>query len=83
MKPFAPVPADLSATRTALHRLATYVVAPVRHQATGRFGLRAAPSGFGTPEFDGRRIRIQGLELIDEAADGSSRTSPILSLIHI
>ena len=80
MKPFTPVPADLSATRTALHRLATYVVAPVRHQATGRFGLRAAPSGFGTPEFDGRRIRIQGLELIDEAADGSSRTSPITSL---
>jgi len=37
-----------------------YVVAPTRYAATGRFGLRSTPDGFGTPAFDGRRIRIEG-----------------------
>ena len=80
MEPFDPLPQNLAATRTALHRLATYVIAPVRHQATGRFGLRATDSGFGTPTFDGRRIRVHGLDLIDEPANGPTRTSPITTL---
>jgi len=74
-----PAPSNLISTRVALHRLATYVIAPVRYQATERFGLRATEGGFGTPEFDGRRIRVQGAELIDEV-DGQSRTAPITSL---
>lgn len=76
---FTTPPATLTATRLALHRLATYAVAPVRHQATGRFGLRAAPHGFGTPEFDGRQIRIEGVELIDTVA-GTERRHPITTL---
>ena len=79
MKPFEAPPEDLVATRLALHRLATYVIAPVRYQATERFGLRATPQGFGTPEFDGRRIRVEGTDLIDER-DGESRTAAITSL---
>ncbi len=79
MQPLTPPPANLVHTRIALHRLATYVIAPVRHAATGRFGLRAAPNGFGTPEFDGRRIRVEGASLIDERKDGT-RQAPITSL---
>lgn len=66
MNPLPPPPASLPQTREALHRLAAYVIAPVRHRSTGRFGLRSAPGGFGTPEFDGRRIRVVGTELVDE-----------------
>ncbi|MDW3179125.1 MAG: hypothetical protein R8J94_17155 [Acidimicrobiia bacterium] len=79
MDPLPAVPASLTETRTALHRLAAYVIAPTRHRATGRFGLRATPGGFGTPEFDGRRVRVEGLELIDEV-DGSERRHQISSL---
>ncbi len=38
-------------TRDALQRVATHVLARARHAATGRFGLRATPGGFGTPAF--------------------------------
>lgn len=79
MKPLPPIPQNLSATRVALHRLAAYVVAPARHRVTERFGLRATEGGFGTPPFDGRRIRVAGLELIDESGD-DVRTAPISSL---
>ncbi len=79
MNPLQPVPSTLVDTRLALHRLSAYVIAPVRHQATGRFGLRATPNGFGTPEFDGRRIRVEATTLIDERPDGE-RTAEITSL---
>ncbi len=68
-------PASLIATRLALHRLAAYVIAPVRFQSTGRFGLRSTPGGFGTPEFDGRRIRVEGDQLIDERPGGTTQTT--------
>lgn len=74
-------PAGLAETRIALHRLAAYVIAPVRHTVTGRFGLRATPGGFGTPPFgdDDRRVRVSGRELIDETATGV-RSTEITSL---
>jgi len=73
------VPDELSQTRVALHRLATYVIAPARYRVTERFGLRATAGGFGTPEFGGRRIRVEGIEIVDES-DGSARRAPITSL---
>lgn len=79
MHAFPAPPATLIDTRLALHRLATYVIAPVRHEATGRFGLRATPGGFGTPDFGGRRIRVEGTSLIDERPDGT-HIAPITSL---
>ena len=47
-------------TTNDLHRVAVHIVARARHQATGRFGLRVLPGGFGTPEFgDGpTRVRV-------------------------
>lgn len=75
-----PPPPTLAATRTALHRLAAYVIAPTRYAVTERFGLRATPGGFGTPRFgDDRRIRVEGTTLVDEVGS-FARRSPITSL---
>jgi hypothetical protein len=61
----APVPAGLTATRLALHRLAEEVISPARREATGKIGLRATPEGFGTPPFgDGDQVRVEGVELV-------------------
>lgn len=79
MTPLAAVPDHLVATRLALHRLATYVIAPARYRQTERFGLRATGDGFGTPPFGDRQIRVAGRNLIDEVGD-QTRTTPITSL---
>lgn len=73
-------PATLVETRLALHRLATYVIAPARHQFTGKFGLRWVRGGFGTPFFGAdRQVRVEGSELVVQEADGV-RAAPITSL---
>ncbi len=77
-------PSTLATTRLALHRLATYVIAPVRHAATGKFGLRWTLNGFGTPFFAGpggedRQIRVDGTDLVDQRG-GQVRVSPITTL---
>lgn len=62
-----PVPDSLVTTRLALHRLAAYVIAPARHAANGKFGLRWTLDGFGTPFFgEDRQIRVAGNMLIDQ-----------------
>jgi hypothetical protein len=65
-----PLPSGFVATRDALHQVAFFAVSPVRYQAEDRMGLRAAPGGFGTPEFDGRVARVEGNTLVHEQADG-------------
>ena len=79
MAPLDPLPDTIVQTRLALHRLATYVIAPIRYRSTERFGLRATSGGFGTPQFGDRRIRVEGIEIIDEQ-DGNERRAPISSL---
>ncbi|MCP4084429.1 MAG: hypothetical protein GY745_05170 [Actinomycetia bacterium] len=75
-----PAPDTLVSTRQALHRLGAYVVAPVRHAANGKFGLRWTHGGFGTPFFgDNRQIRIEGSRLIDQLGS-TTRVAPITSL---
>lgn len=70
-------------TRVALHRLATYVVAPARYRRTERFGLRAYDGGFATPPFDvdgvERRVAVKGGSLIDMFGE-EIRTTEITSL---
>ena len=78
--PAAPPLAALVETRVALHRLAVYVIAPVRHEANGKFGLRWTLGGFGTPFFgDNRQVRVDGVNLIDQRGD-EVRTTAIGSL---
>ncbi len=68
-------PSNLTETRIDLHRLAAYVVAPVRHGANGKFGLRWTLGGFGTPFFradgeaDDRQIRVAGNSIVDQRGD--------------
>ncbi len=75
-----PVPEDYSRSRLALHRLGAYVIAPLRHQATGKFGLRYTLGGFGTPFFgDDRQVRVVGDVVVDQR--GSEVTTvPITTL---
>ncbi len=74
------VPQSLPGTRTALHRLAAYVIAPARYAVNGKFGLRWTLGGFGTPFFTGdRQIRVVGDMLIDQRA-GDCRAHRLSSL---
>jgi hypothetical protein len=82
-KTLRPIP-DLEtfvATRDALHVLAEHVLAPARHRATGRIGLRATEGGFGTPPFGdaGEVVRVAGTDLVIERA-GDERVVPITTI---
>ena len=81
------VPSDLVQTRIALHRLAVYVVAPLRHRANTKFGLRWTLDGFGTPFFDHagqpRQVRVVASRdhvlLVDQRGDAVSSV-PVTTL---
>lgn len=73
-------PANLVATRLALHRLAERVISSARAAANGKIGLRYTRGGFGTPFFgDDVQIRVQAGELVVHRA-GESRRAPITTL---
>jgi hypothetical protein len=54
----AALPPSYSQTRSRLHLVAARVMATARYQAVGKLGLEVVPGGFGTPEFDGRRLVV-------------------------
>lgn len=68
----------MNPTRDALHRVATHVLARARHAATGKFGLRATPGGFGTPAFgpDVEVLRVDAGELVRERG-GRAAVTPM------
>jgi len=68
----------VNSTRDALHRIGTHVLARARHDATGRFGLRATPGGFGTPAFGDAAevLRVSGDGLVRER-HGHASTIPL------
>lgn len=75
LDPLPSPPADLVDQRIALHRLATYVIAPARHQANGKFGLRWTKGGFGTPFFGAdKQVRVEGGQLIVQEGDEAKST---------
>ncbi len=79
-RPLAEIPDDYVEKRTNLHRLATYVVAPARHQVNGKFGLRWTKGGFGTPFFgNDRQVRVDGNLLIVQEAS-YVKSTPISSM---
>ena len=70
----APLPATFAQTRHALHALAEHVLAPVRHAATGKIGLRFTYHGFGTPFFGAdRQVRVEDGVLVDGDRRGDRR----------
>jgi hypothetical protein len=79
------LPAEYTATRGSLHRLAEHVLAPARYASTQRIGLRQSPGGIATPPFGetDRVVAIDRLELvvIDHTGPRSgSRRSPITTV---
>ncbi|MEA2716986.1 MAG: hypothetical protein QOI99_1303 [Actinomycetota bacterium] len=60
------LPAKFAPTREALHRVAEHLIAPRRHMANGKIGLRFTFRGFGTPFFDDdHQVRVEDGELVD------------------
>ena len=60
-----PAPPALASTRAVWHSIAEWVVAPARHSATGRIGLRWTRGGFGTPFFgNDRQVRLDGTDMV-------------------
>ena len=75
-------PNDFAETRESLHRVAEQIVSPARAAATGKaFSLVALPGGFGTPPLPGGGcVRIDGLELVVERADGGEKRAALTTL---
>jgi hypothetical protein len=79
-RPLNRLPASFAQVRESLHTLAEHVLAPARHAATGKIGLRYTHGGFGTPFFDDdRQIRIEGNELVSEDRD-DRRTAQLTTI---
>ena len=70
------LPATFQTTRDHLHQIAFFAISPTRYKATERMGLRHHDGGFGTPEFEGKVIRIEDGNLIAHDGD-TSATHPI------
>jgi hypothetical protein len=67
LRPIEPLPARFGETRRSLHRLAYFVLAPTRHRATGKLGLRWVKDGFGTPYFGAdEQVRMEGARLVHQ-----------------
>lgn len=82
MDRLAPLPRSFAETRDSLHRVAVHVVARSRQQATGRFGLRVTPGGFGTPEHGPSldRVRVDGVLLVRESGGVDAARSAARSI---
>ncbi len=69
--PLSPLPAGFERTRASLHALAEHVIAPCRHDATAKIGLRFTHRGFGTPFLPGdRQVRVDAGILVDSRTEG-------------
>lgn len=65
-RPPAVLPPGFDATRRSLHAVAEHLLAPARHAANARIGLRFTYHGFGTPFFGpDRQVRVEDGELVD------------------
>ncbi|HXQ60319.1 MAG TPA: hypothetical protein VN799_09470 [Acidimicrobiales bacterium] len=75
LPPLRPLPPSFATTREALHLVAARVLGAARYAAVGRLGLVVVPGGFGTPEFDGRRLLV-----VDGILSDGTRRQPITTL---
>jgi hypothetical protein len=69
-----PAPDSLVECRRALHAVAEWILAPARHDAVGRIGLRWTRDGFGTPFLPGdRQLRVTGADLVVQSGTSAER----------
>jgi hypothetical protein len=69
-----------TAARLAWHALAEHVLAPARHHANGKIGLRYTRAGFGTPFFGAdEQVRVAGGGLV-VIRDGRATVQPITTV---
>ena len=69
-----------TATRRSWHALAEHVLAPARHRANGKIGLRYARAGFGTPFFGAdEQVRVAGSSLV-VIREGGASVHPITTV---
>ncbi len=74
------LPPDYPRSLFDFHRLAYSVVAEARYQCNGKFGLRYARGGFGTPFFgDDVQVRVAGGLLVVQEA-GHARAAAVTTL---
>jgi hypothetical protein len=72
----SPLPTGYEATRRALHEVAFFALAPKRHAATGKLGLRYTHRGFGTPFFgDDEQVRVESGLLVYQQGDQVATTT--------
>ena len=78
-----PSPVDEATARLELQRLATHVLARARADHGGRFGLRATPSGVGTPLFgpEDTTLRLTGTTLVREHQTAQGAVAGALDLV--
>ncbi|MEX1124226.1 MAG: hypothetical protein WEE53_01050 [Acidimicrobiia bacterium] len=70
------LPPGYETTRRSLHQVAFFAIAPKRHAATGKLGLRYTHRGFGTPFFgDDEQVRIEGGSLVHQQGSQVSATT--------
>ncbi|MFP4073452.1 MAG: hypothetical protein ACLFVZ_05395 [Actinomycetota bacterium] len=63
----SPLPEGFDKTRDSLHQLAFFAIAPVRHAANGKLGLRYTRNGFGTPFFgEDEQVRVESGMLVHQ-----------------
>jgi len=76
------LPGSFTETRGSLQRVAVHILARARQQATGRFGLRVTPGGFGTPEFGDEltRLRVSGDLLVRESGGEAAARSAAIAI---
>jgi len=76
--PRTSMPETPTSTRATLHVLAAHLLGRRRFEASGRFGLRACPGGFGTPAFGAAPevVRVAGTSLVRETG-GESAARPV------
>lgn len=66
----SPPPANLEVTRTSLHQLAFFALAPARHQINRKIALRYTGGGFGTPFFaPENQVRVEGTHIVKQSVD--------------
>jgi hypothetical protein len=68
------IPDELTETRESFHQLAFFVLAPARHRANTKLGLRFTKGGFGTPFYgDDVQVRVDGLDLVVQQGSVAER----------